>query len=107
MKQSTPVLSPAHHLVTLMLRVRPSFVNRMRVIAHDLRTSSREEDGCLFYFAAESRETEGFFLIMSAWRDRDAYDLHRKSPYVRAFESQIAPELLRESATLWSWKKIG
>jgi quinol monooxygenase YgiN len=100
-------LTRQNHLVTLTLRVKPSFTSRMRVIAHDLIATSQKEEGCIFYVAAESDETPGMFLIASAWKDRESYEKHRASPYVRAFESQIGPELLRESATYRSWQKLG
>jgi len=106
MKPQNHPISPTNHLVTLMLRVRPSFISRMRVIAHDLVVTSRADDGCLIYLAAESLDAEGIFLITSAWRDKDAYEKHRASPYVRAFESQIVPEILREPAKISSWQKI-
>lgn len=106
MKSTGPAISPNAHLVTLMLRVRPSFISRMRLIARDLALTSRADDGCIIFLAAESEREEGLFLITSAWRDGQAFEMHRASPYVRAFESQIEPELVRESVTYQSWKKI-
>jgi quinol monooxygenase YgiN len=106
MKPQTPQISLANHIVTQRLRVRPSFISRMRVIARELVSALRAEDDCLSCLAAESLETEGLFLISSAWRDKDAYEQHRTSPYVRAFESQIVPEILREPAKISSWQKI-
>lgn len=106
MKPQNPKISPANHIVTLMLRVRPSFASRMRLIARDLAITSRTDDGCIIYLAAESEKDEGLFLIASAWRDGDAFEKHRASPYVRAFESQIEPELVRESVDYRCWKKI-
>ena len=99
-------LTTTNHLVTLTIQVKPSFISRMRILAHDLITTSRSEDGCIIFFIAESLETKGLFLITSAWRDKDAYEKHRASPYVRAFESQIVPEILREPARISSWQKI-
>lgn len=107
MKPETHQISPANHIVTRSLWVRPSAVNRMRVIVHDLVATSRAEDGCILFFAAESLETEGLFLIMSAWRDRESYGRHRASPYVRAFESQIVPEILRAPVSSGTWQKLG
>lgn len=106
MKPQTPQISPANHIVTRMVWVRPSSVNRMRVSARELVSASRSEEGCLSFFAAESLETDGLFLIFSAWRDKDAYETHRASPYVRAFESQVVPEILKESVRTQSWQKI-
>lgn len=107
MKPEITPLTRANLLISLTIPVKPSFTSRMRVIAHDLVAMSRADDGCLVFLAAESMETEGLFLITSAWRDREAYDTHRASPYVRAFESQIVPEILREPVTSHVWQKLG
>ena len=106
MKPQNPEISPANHIVTLMLRVRPSFVSRMRLVARDLTVTSRADDGCIIFLTAESEKDEGLFLILSAWRDGEAYKKHRASPYVRAFESQIGPELVCEPVNYLTWKKI-
>jgi quinol monooxygenase YgiN len=95
------------HIITLTLRVKPAFASRMRVIAHELAVSSRNDEGCLAFVAAESTGTPGLFLITSAWQDAACYEQHRLSPYVRAFESQIAPQILKESAVFQTWQKIG
>jgi quinol monooxygenase YgiN len=100
-------IPPGSHIVTLTLRVKPAFTSRMRVIVHELAVSSRNDEGCLAFVAAESAGTPGFFLITSAWRDAESYENHRLSPYVRAFESQIAPQVLKESADIGVWRKIG
>ncbi|WP_292421490.1 putative quinol monooxygenase [Methanoregula sp.] len=102
-----PTIAPLAHIVTLTIRVRPAFIDRMRVIAHELLVSSRKEDGCIIYLTAESTETGGLFLITSVWRDQQAYETHRYSPYVRAFESQIAPEVLHGAASSKTWRNLG
>jgi quinol monooxygenase YgiN len=98
---------PGNYIVTLTMRVRPAFITRMRVFARELVASAKTEDGCITFLVAESTDTEGHFLIASVWRDKDAYELHRASLYVRAFESQIAPEVLRQSVTTNAWQKLG
>jgi quinol monooxygenase YgiN len=107
MNPDKALLTRTNPLITLTIYVKPPFLSRMRLMAHDLVTMSRTEDGCISFFAAESRETPGLFLITSAWRDTEAYDRHRASPYVRAFESQIVPEILLEPVQFRSWQKIG
>jgi quinol monooxygenase YgiN len=96
MNPDAALLTRTNHLITLTIHVKTPFISRMRLIANDLMTMSRPDDGCMLFFAAESREIPGLFLITSAWRDTEAYDRHRASPYVRAFESQIVPEILLE-----------
>lgn len=107
MNPDKAALTRTNHLITLTIHVRPPFLSRMRLMAHDLVAMSRNEDGCILFFAAESREIPGLFLITSAWQDKEAYEKHRASPYVRAFESQIVPELLSEPVSFRSWQKLG
>lgn len=102
-----PSIPLTGHIVTLTLRVNPAFIDRMRVIAHELSVSSKNEDGCIAYITAESVDTLGLFLIASVWRDNDAYKMHRYSPYVRAFESQIAPQVHHEPVSSKVWRKLG
>jgi quinol monooxygenase YgiN len=99
-----PTIPPTGHIVTLTLRVKPAFIDRMRVIAHELSVSSKSEDGCIAFITAESIETEGLFLIASVWRDKEAYEAHRYSPYVRAFESQIIQHVWREPVLSKTWR---
>jgi quinol monooxygenase YgiN len=107
MNPDKALLTRMNHLITLTIHVRPPFLSRMRLMAHDLVAMSRTEDGCILFFAAESREIPGLFLITSAWRDTESYDRHRASPYVRAFESQIVPEILLEPVSFRAWQKLG
>ncbi len=79
----------------------------MRVIAHELVATSRTEVGNLIFFAAESLETEGLFIITSAWWDQESYEKHQASPYVRAFGSQKVMEILRALVSSAAWQKIG
>lgn len=107
MRTGKEPLTRTSHIISCTIHVRPSFISRMRVIAHDLAATSVSEEGCIAFLAAESPETEGLFLITSAWTGSEAYERHRASAYVRAFESQIVPEILAEPVRLQTWQKIG
>lgn len=100
-------ISRSDFFVTLTIRVRSAFVSRMKVILNDLTAESRKDPGCILYIAAESAETPGLFLMASVWRDKQSYEAHRSSPYVRAFESQIGPEVVRGSLVQKSWQRLG
>jgi len=79
----------------------------MRVIAHELVATSRTEVGNLIFFAAEFLETEGLFIITSAWWDQESYEKHQASPCVRAFESQKVMEILRALVSSGACRKSG
>ena len=68
----------------------------MRVMAHDLMTASRTEDGCILYIMTESQGDETLFFLFMVWRDEEAYRMHSASPYVRAFDNEISHEILEK-----------
>jgi quinol monooxygenase YgiN len=94
-------------VITMRFKVKPSFVSRARVLAHDMMTASRTEDGCLHYIMTESREDETLFLLFMVWRDEEAYGKHSASPYVRAFENEISHEILEKRHTVEKWHSLG
>ena len=103
----SPGIPPSNLAVTLRIKVRPNLVGKMRVIAHDLTTASRHEDGCLFYTISQSKEDESLFLISMIWRDEESYRKHAESPYVRAFGHEIARELLEKRVVKQLWHALG
>jgi quinol monooxygenase YgiN len=94
-------------VITMRFRVKPAFVSRARVLAHDMMTASRTEDGCILYIMTESREDESLFLLFTVWRDEEAYEKHSSSPYVRAFDNEIAHEILEKRHTVEKWHSLG
>ena len=94
-------------VITLRFRVKPAFVSRARVLAHDMVTASRTEDGCILYIMTESREDESLFLLFTVWRDEEAYEKHSYSPYVRAFDNEISHEILEKRHTVEKWHSLG
>ena len=79
----------------------------MRLIAHALTTASREEDGCILYNFTESREVQNRFFLYMIWRDEVAFNRYGDIPLVRAFDSGIAKELLKEQYTIETWQSLG
>jgi len=94
-------------VITMRFRVKPAFVSRARVLAHDMVTASRTEDGCILYIMTESREDESLFLLFTVWRDEEAYEKHSSSPYVRAFDNEISHEILEKRHTVEKWHSLG
>ena len=86
------VFPRSNHVVTARFMIRPDSVSRMRVIAHDLTTLSRAENGCILYHFSESAEKEGIFSLLMIWRDEPAYRRYAASPYVRTFTATFRRE---------------
>ena len=79
----------------------------MRLIAHDLTTASRAEDGCIMYLFSESVDVKNLFFLYMIWRDEDAFNRYGDILLVRAFDSGIAKELLKEPYTIETWHSLG
>jgi quinol monooxygenase YgiN len=102
------VLFPrSNHVVTARFVIRPDSVNTMRVIAHDLTTASRAENGCILYYFAESAEKEGVFTLLIIWRDAASYQRYAASDYVRAFMSNLAAGMLEKPPVYETWRSLG
>jgi quinol monooxygenase YgiN len=94
-------------VITVRLKVKPAFVSKMRVLAHDLMTASRTEDGCILYIMTESPVDETLFFLFMVWRDEEAYKKHSASPYVRAFSNEISREILEKRHSVEKWHSLG
>jgi quinol monooxygenase YgiN len=94
-------------VITVRLKVKPDFVSRMRVMAHDLMAASRTEDGCIFYLITESRDDESHFFLFMVWRDEEAYAKYSASPYMRAFENEISHGIVGKHSTVETWHSLG
>jgi quinol monooxygenase YgiN len=94
-------------VITVRMKVKPAFVNKMRVMAHDLMTASRTEDGCILYIMTESQGDESLFSLFMVWRDEEAYKRHSASPYMRAFDNEISHEILEKRHTVEKWHSLG
>jgi quinol monooxygenase YgiN len=103
----TLTLSPSNVIATVRIKVRPHSVSKMRVIARDLILTSRAEDGCLLYQINESVDDETQFFIYMVWRDERSYRNHAASPYVRAFDHEIACEIVEKRAEAKKWHALG
>lgn len=103
----TGVFPRSNHVVTSRFVIRPDSVSRMRVLAHDLTTTSRAEKGCVLYHFSESAEKEGVFSLFMIWRDEAAYQNYVSSPFVRAFNSNLAQGMLAEPPVTEVWHSLG
>jgi quinol monooxygenase YgiN len=103
----TGVFPRSNHVVTARFVIRPDSVNNMRVIAHDLTTTSRAEEGCILYLFSESAEKEGIFFLYMIWRDETSYRRYAASPFVRAFNSILSQGMLAEPPVVETWRSLG
>jgi quinol monooxygenase YgiN len=94
-------------VVTLRIKIRPHAVAKMRFVAHDLMTASRTEHGCILYDIVQSRDDETLFFLYMVWRDEESYRRHAASPYVRAFDNEIAREIQEMRFTTEKWCPLG
>lgn len=101
------VFPRTNYVVTARFSVRPEAVSRMRVLAHDLTTASRAEQGCILYHFAESTEHEGVFSLFMIWRDDGSYRRYAVSDYVRAFSSNLAAGMLEKPTVFSTWRSLG
>jgi len=93
--------------MTVRLKVKPRSVNKMRIISQDLISASRSEEGSILYLFNESRDDETEFFICMVWRDEESYKKHAASRYVRAFDNEIAREILEKRFAMEKWHSLG
>lgn len=103
----TGVFPRSNYIVTSRFLIRPDSAGNMRVISHDLTTTSRAMDGCILYHFSESAERDGVFSLYMIWRDEPAYRRYTASPFVRAFNSTLSQGMLFEPPVTETWRSMG
>jgi quinol monooxygenase YgiN len=102
----THVIPRSYVVATVRIKVKPLSVAKMQVIAHDLMTASRTEDGCLLYQITQSQADVTLFFIYMVWRDEESYRKHAAAPFVRAFDHEIAHEILEKRFSIEKWHSL-
>lgn len=97
----------SNYVVTARFAIRPDSVACMRVIAHDLTTASRAENGCILYHFAESADREGVFFLTMIWRDEAAYQRYTASDEMRVFLSILSEGMLENPPVYETWRSLG
>lgn len=103
----TGVFPRSQYIVTTRFTLRPDASGRMRVLSHDLTTTSRASPGCTLYHFTESSEKPGIFFLYMIWRDEAAFRAYETSPFVRAFVSTLAQGMLAEPPVTEIWRSLG
>ena len=61
------------------------------------QSAARRQDGCVSYAFAETIDEPGHYIVVQSWRDQEALDAHYRSDDFAAYQSAIAPLLVRHS----------
>jgi quinol monooxygenase YgiN len=72
-------------VVIAQASIQPQKRDAFRAALQIAVTTSRGEDGCLAYDAAESSETANQFVIVERWDQRSSLDAHLGAPHTQAF----------------------
>jgi len=70
-----------------------------RLIDENARISVREEPGCRRFDVLEPFKEKDRVLLYEIYDDRDAFDLHLKSPHFASFNSASAPLVAEKIVT--------
>ena len=63
------------------------------------------EEGTLMYTLHKAKKDEGQFLFYEQYKDKEAFDFHRKTPYFQEFAGKLA-DLLEGNAKLETFEDI-
>jgi quinol monooxygenase YgiN len=83
---------PAAVIVSGTFRARAGIGPEVRAAMQLMMAASRAEDGCEAYSYAQDIEDPHLVRVFEVWRDRAAFDAHRKAPHLQAWRAQW-PEL--------------
>ena len=93
--------------VTVIMRAKAGYEERMRGMLKNMIEHSRMEEGCLQYSMYESMIYPLIFMLYMRWSDEAAFERHMLSSHVKAFEELHAKELLDGSYDLKRWLSMG
>jgi quinol monooxygenase YgiN len=81
--------------LTLVLKSKEEFTEKVKGLLENLVENSRKETGCLQYNLHQNIENPTVFIFHEVWENKEIYDLHNSQEYVKHFFS-LAPNLLSE-----------
>ncbi|HEY2676205.1 MAG TPA: putative quinol monooxygenase [Steroidobacteraceae bacterium] len=58
---------------------------------HEVQSPTRNEPGCLDYYAFQSIQDGNEFYIHSRWKSRAAFDYHAAQPHTMSFVARVQP----------------
>jgi quinol monooxygenase YgiN len=91
--------------LTVLLKSKEEFTEKVKELLENLVANSRNESGCLQYDLHQNIENPSAFIFHEVWENKEVYDSHNSQEYVKHFFA-IAPDLLSEKATLIFTNKL-
>lgn len=87
-------------MILVDFRLKPGSRDAFRrLIDENARISVREEPGCRRFDVLEPFKEKDRVLLYEIYDDRDAFDLHLKSPHFASFNSASAPLVAEKIVT--------
>lgn len=81
--------------LTVVLKSKEEFTEKVKEHLENLAESSRKENGCLQYDLHQNIEKPNVFIFHEVWQNQEIFDKHNLQQYVKDF-FEIAPNLLSE-----------
>lgn len=91
--------------VTVVLKSKEEFTEKVKGLLENLVENSRKEEGCLQYDLHQSIENPNVFIFHEVWKNKELFDLHNRQPYIKGF-FEMAPSLLKEEAEIYFTNKV-
>lgn len=92
-------------LHTAHLRVRAEVVELFKArLARHARISTTQEPGCERFDVHQERDDPTVFLLIEAYSDEAAFELHRSSPHYLAFRADVKDWVVER--TWWYWNSL-
>ena len=86
-------------MIVVEFEVKPEHRNAMIALMKDHARQSRAEDGCLQFDVLLPMEDQSRVLLVEAWRDQGALDVHSKVPRMAENREKYTPWLNGRKAT--------
>jgi quinol monooxygenase YgiN len=99
--------------ITAKFRVRPEHADRWPEIAGDFTTATRAEPGCLWFEWSRSLDDPTEYVLVEAFRDRDAGGAHVRSDHFARAQRTLpghlieTPRVVNASVPQDDWSELG
>ncbi|MBF8739520.1 putative quinol monooxygenase [Pseudomonas guariconensis] len=75
-------------IIIAIARAKPGFEAALLKAQSELVAIVRELPGCIRYELNESLDHPGHVVFVERWRDRAAWESHRRGPHMEAFRAK-------------------
>lgn len=91
--------------LTVILKSKEEFTEKLKGLLENLVASSRQETGCVQYDLHQDVQNPNVFIFHEVWENKEALEFHNAQEYVKSFFA-IAPDLLSEKAQIIVTNKL-